>query len=343
MKKSLLTFFVFFCALAGSAQDTHYSQFYNSPLTLNPALTGLTRGDFRIGAAYRNQWFSVTNSGFFKSPYSTPSFFFDVPVKIKNDAIGVGALVLADRNGVNGFNSVTAMASVSFIKTLGKQKNHQLSVGVQAGYTYKGIKLQNQKFESQFNGTTFDNTLGSNENFRSNRTGFENLNAGVLWFGRLAKMLGMYAGGSAYNLTMPKNGVLNASKSRVQIRWNVQSGLDILVSSRIHLLPMGLYMRQDMTDELNTGLGMAVDINSHMVATIGLLNRLNDVAIKNQHADALIVYGAYELYGIKIGASYDVTVSKLKKASPSTGAFELTVIYIGKKKAKNNIIFCPMF
>ena len=46
-----------------SAQDIHFSQYYNSPLTTNPALTGVSAGDIRFGGLYRSQW-SAANSPF---------------------------------------------------------------------------------------------------------------------------------------------------------------------------------------------------------------------------------------------------------------------------------------
>ncbi|MGN6166347.1 MAG: type IX secretion system membrane protein PorP/SprF, partial [Flavisolibacter sp.] len=40
-------------------QDLHFSQFFNSPLTTNPANTGfIPDGDFRLGINYRDQWSS---------------------------------------------------------------------------------------------------------------------------------------------------------------------------------------------------------------------------------------------------------------------------------------------
>jgi len=38
------------------AQDIHYSQFGRSPLNINPALTGLFKGDIRFIGNYRSQW-----------------------------------------------------------------------------------------------------------------------------------------------------------------------------------------------------------------------------------------------------------------------------------------------
>ncbi|MEC7159268.1 MAG: type IX secretion system membrane protein PorP/SprF, partial [Bacteroidota bacterium] len=50
-----LLMFLSFCTLLSTAnsQDIHFSQYYASPLTLNPALTGLHGGDFRAVVNYR--------------------------------------------------------------------------------------------------------------------------------------------------------------------------------------------------------------------------------------------------------------------------------------------------
>ena len=41
------------------AQDIHFSQYYNMPLTTNPAMTGLVNGEFRVQGIYRNQWWNT--------------------------------------------------------------------------------------------------------------------------------------------------------------------------------------------------------------------------------------------------------------------------------------------
>ena len=44
------------------AQDPAFSQFFASPLTLNPALTGKFNGAVRIAGNYRNQWPQINNA-----------------------------------------------------------------------------------------------------------------------------------------------------------------------------------------------------------------------------------------------------------------------------------------
>src|SRR5690242_20724964 len=85
-----------FLVSVARAQDPHFSQFYMSPLTLNPALTGDMDGTYRAGAIYRNQYGSVT------IPYVTPSAFFDCDLFKGSEShsyLGLGFLILDDRAG----------------------------------------------------------------------------------------------------------------------------------------------------------------------------------------------------------------------------------------------------
>jgi len=57
----VLMIFMSGSALKVSSQDAHFSQFYASPLTLNPAIAGTYTGTFRISAIYRDQWRSAVD------------------------------------------------------------------------------------------------------------------------------------------------------------------------------------------------------------------------------------------------------------------------------------------
>ncbi len=48
-----------------NAQDPRFSQFFSAPQLLNPALTGVFDGEYRVNINYRNQWNSILDkSGF---------------------------------------------------------------------------------------------------------------------------------------------------------------------------------------------------------------------------------------------------------------------------------------
>src|SRR5215470_10407076 len=107
MRKTLLSAIASLTILfTASAQDIHFSQFYYSPLTFNPALTGAMDGTYRIGAIYKNQWSSIS------SPfvYSTPSIAADAKLfsgKFNGNYLGVGLLLLNDRSGDGNLRNFT--------------------------------------------------------------------------------------------------------------------------------------------------------------------------------------------------------------------------------------------
>src|SRR2546430_804947 len=86
-----------FSAIQVTAQDLHFSQFFNSPLTTNPANTGfIPDGNYRVGINYRNQWASIP------VPYKTMSAFGDFQLfrdRLEYGWVGVGGVILRDVAG----------------------------------------------------------------------------------------------------------------------------------------------------------------------------------------------------------------------------------------------------
>ena len=88
MRKYLLLAFIVAISGVAKAQDPHFSQFFASPLTLNPAFTGKFDGSWRLAANHRDQWPSIPKA------YVTTSASFDFPILKnsipENDVFGVG-------------------------------------------------------------------------------------------------------------------------------------------------------------------------------------------------------------------------------------------------------------
>ena len=58
-------------AIQAKAQDPSFSQFFSSPLNINPALTANINADWRVIANFRNQWIGPA------SPYITGTISYD--------------------------------------------------------------------------------------------------------------------------------------------------------------------------------------------------------------------------------------------------------------------------
>ena len=345
MKKIYITLLLTLSLLGSQAQDVHYTQFYNSPLTLNPALTGLFNGQWRVGVHYRNQWFSAVNNGFFNSPYQTPSIFADAPFFLKNkDAIGVGLVLLYDAAGAGTISTFTAQVSGSYIKRLGPGGKHQLSAGFQVGFTQTKLNSGDAHFANQYQGNEYNPAITSGVGMLPN-VNWVNLNVGLLYYGKITSKTSVYAGAAFFNTTTPKYNLTDQTKKDLYFRWNVQAGFDVGIGKRFHLLPSALFMRQNTANQLNIGLGFGYDITQTANLTLGIYTRANDIASSDRQIDAAILYAGFEVKHFKLGVSYDFTVSKLKAAGNGVGGLEISMIYIGLPRNYDvkQIMFCPRF
>ena len=103
--------------LAAQGQDIHFSQYFASPLTLNPATIGGFNGQFRFAANYRNQWYFLKSRyDGSRAGYATYSGSYDIRLlrkKLKYDQFGVGVMVFNDKAGDGGLSNLTAMAGAA--------------------------------------------------------------------------------------------------------------------------------------------------------------------------------------------------------------------------------------
>jgi len=140
----ILFFIVLLHSIPGFAQDHLYSQFFNSPLYLNPALTGQFKGDLRMNLIYRNQWTSVPGTFSYISAsidYNVPRFGGGIGLLITRSSEGTAYL---DKTNISGLYSYS-VGSEDFV----------LSFGLQAGVTNRTIDYNKLVFGDQI-----DPTLG---------------------------------------------------------------------------------------------------------------------------------------------------------------------------------------
>lgn len=104
LKSIYIGLLVFLVACNIYGQDPIYSQFYNSPILINPAFAGNTRGAL-VSINYRNQWPSIENA------YETFSLTYDqrwnkssgIGLYLTTDAAGNGALKNTKLGGIYSY------------------------------------------------------------------------------------------------------------------------------------------------------------------------------------------------------------------------------------------------
>ena len=164
------------------AQDYKFNQFYNSPLNLNPAMTGKLKGLYRLTANYRVQSSPVSTP----APYSTLSASADFGLlqsKLGGDILGLGIIASADNQAGGALKTNDIMASVAYHKSFGYDNDHYLSAGFQAGIKSRRLDVSQLYFESQFNPTLngFDLSLPNLEKFDRASYTAVNMHAGIFW------------------------------------------------------------------------------------------------------------------------------------------------------------------
>src|SRR5687768_2451814 len=182
-----------------SGQDIHFSQFYMSPLTLNPALTGVMNCNTRIVGNYRNQWASVLG----KNAYNTYSVSYDQKMPVgRYDYFGFGGNVWTDVAGSLDFQTLTLKLSGAYSRRVGgdRRKSHYIVVGAEAGASQRSIDFTNAQWPSQADDGEWCATCPSGEGDIPDNFLFGDVGLGLLWFSVLGKHSSFYFGGAINHL-----------------------------------------------------------------------------------------------------------------------------------------------
>ncbi|HMR45562.1 MAG TPA: PorP/SprF family type IX secretion system membrane protein [Bacteroidia bacterium] len=317
MKVFRLCFFILISSML-QAQDIHFSQFYNSPLTLNAANTGLYEGDFRFANTYRSQW-SKLDPG-----YRTNAFSFDKTLYTGADEISGGLLFIYDRSGINRLQSIRLGLSAAYHRTFGV---HSISAGFQWNYIFKSIDRSKITMPEQFNMNTgyFDPSMPSGEMMLDEKRSFGDVNAGLIYQVELNKHF-IQAGASFFHLNKPGDTFFN-SKNKLPIRTcitvsdKIGIGNDYLLHARI------LMMQQVKANEYVGGVTLAKQLSNGESKFTEINGGLYVRTAPGSGTDAVIpVIGIkYDLFDIAL--SYDINISSLHTATASRGGFEISLIY----------------
>lgn len=316
------------------AQDPHFSQFFASPLTLNPAFTGKFDGQWRLAANHRNQWPSIPKA------YITTSASVDFGILKgrlpENDILGVGISGLTDASANSALKLNYGAISLSYHKALDENGYNTIGAGFQGSYNSMVLDITKLTFEDMltqngFTGTTADIlTNGNNQSY------FD-VNAGVLYSGSSNGQNNYYLGVSMYHINRPRVNFKDKNWYLTN-RLTVHGGGYFPVSDVVSVNLSAIHQIQNKASETVFGGAISLsagtsDNGSPTNVYVGSWMRLND---------ALIPYLGLEIGGLRIGASYDVNISTLKAATTSRGGSEISVIYI-KRKQETKGIPCPKF
>jgi type IX secretion system PorP/SprF family membrane protein len=323
---------------AGSTfcQDPHFSQFFASPLTLNPALTGRFDGSMRIAGNYRNQWPTISNA------FRTFTASVDAPILSNRideiDRMAIGFMAFADEQADGVLKNTFYSFSFAYHKGLDEDGYHSLTGGFQGTYAQKRLNTQLLRFEDQLRTDGFTGITNEIFNPQNLNINYFDINAGLLFSGVFEGNISYYTGASVYHINRPQESFKGADFD-LNPRFTLHGGVYWpLADGTTTVHTSVLYQNQAGARE--TVVGGAIGLN---------LNNDTEYEPINFYAgswyrfgDALIPYLGLEFGRWRLGASYDINTSQLRTASNSRGGFEMSLIYIHKRDTDRSIN-CPRF
>lgn len=356
MKKILQLTVLVVMMLKASAQDPHLSQFYMSPLYLNPAMAGAFDGNYRLTGLFRGQWGAILQNE--QVPmYRTYTFSADFRTNkgfMKGDAFGFGASFVGDQAGESKFGYNVGGIAIAYHKSLNQKNTNYLTLGFSSQIFQQTIDFSHLQFGSQWDGNAYNSLLPTNEFLVDNKLLYWDVNAGLLWYMKLSKRTSIYLGGAVYHINRPAISFLGDKNVRLNMKIVGHGGIRFPLKGRFDLQPKFIVMSQGKSIEMILATDFRILFEERYPEgdnfRIGAMFRMvgGDPNApwrdKRMVAESVVLDAGVVWHGIELGVAYDINVSQLISGSKSRGGFEVGLAYIGKwKKRGPSTIYCPRF
>jgi len=300
------------------AQDLHFSQYFNTPLLVNPANTGFNPDyDFRVGGNYRNQWTSAVGN-----PYKTMSLWGDAKLftnRFENGWVGVGGSLLKDVAGSGSLTATSGYATIAYHQMLGY--NSLLSGGFGLGFISKRIDISKLSFDDQWNGKFFDAGIPSNEHYAYFASENVYFNAGV----------------SIMHINTPRESFFDptVSDARLNRRYTAFANASIKIQDLWIVNPNVYVSKMGNAWETVAGLTAHRDLTGNGISQLIL-------GLYYRSSDALIPMVGFEVNDLRITVNYDAATSSLGALNGTRGAYELSIVKSGVfPSSAGRAVKCP--
>ncbi len=318
------------------AQGMHFSQYYNAPLLLNPANTGLAPdNDYRVGVNYRKQWATIP------VPYNTVSLYGDFQLmRNQNETnwMGAGFAFWNDKVGDGDLKLTKFDVFLAYHVQMGEYS--MLSFGATAGFATRTVDFSKFSFGQQWDGFIFDENIPSGESGFIGKSNYVDVAAGLNYAIFPNENMYVKIGLGMAHLNQPKESFYG-QQNRIGIRPTMNVDAMMKLSEKVILNPSIYYTSQKGANEFLYGTLFCVNLSA------------------NEQKQAQLILGAYHRYGDaaigviglkymqwKLMTSYDFTMSTLSPANKGRGAFEMGFVFealynsFSKERRTYN---CPRF
>ena len=327
-------------ALPSSAQDIHFSQFFEAPLLRNPALAGLFSGDLRLQTVYRTQWQSVT------VPYQTTSINgeFKLAVGKSQDYLTIGAQVLHDKAGAIALTSTHILPTINYHKSLSAERNMYLSLGFMGGLVQRRFDMSKVTTNSQYDGSAFIGGLATGESLANPSYSYFDGTAGMSFNTQMGQdpVNNFFAGIAYHHFNKnAKNSFYTNASVEMKPKWVYSAGAKMATTDYSYVTVHADYTQQGVYTELIAGAMLTYQLDDTETPRYFIHG-----GAFMRWKDALIPVAKLEVRPFAISVSYDANISKLSSASRGRGGFEMGLSYqkyLSRDNTSRDAVRCPRF
>lgn len=327
-----------FAFVAGAeAQDVNFSQFYELPLLRNPALAGLYKGDFRATAAFRNQWSSVT------TPYVSQALGVEAKFatnETSDNYLALGVQMTNDIAGDSKLGKTQVLPVLTFHKSISAENDSYISLGFMGGPVQQRFDPSKLSFDDQFINGSYSATNPTQQTFTNTNVTYIDASVGMVFSSTVGNDIRYYVGGSYFHFNEPKVAFDRSNDVRLNKKIMINGGVSLPTSENDRIILYADYFTQGGSKQMQGGFMYRHDLfqldDESISLSGGSFLRWND---------AVVPVIKLDYYGLGIGLTYDVNISKLRSASQSRGGYEVTVSYRNFLNIRNSSmdkVRCPV-
>ena len=316
-----------------AAQDLHYSQFYNSPINVSPALTGIFNGDERFTASLRDQWRSVPVPWFTISGSYDRKFY---PRKSKKGFFGGGLLFNYDKQGDSNLALVNINVSGSYTRLL-NEKN-LITLGGMIGFANRGFDPEGLTWDKQWENNAFNPGAPSGEPTVFESFNFLETSAGLNYRWQESERTHLDIGLGVFHLNTPGSQFGGFVDESLPMRYSIYGILSLKLTEDMDLQVDALHQRQRTYRELLFGGYLNFYLNQQR----GKETQFR-VGMGYRTSNAIFPKVGLEYNNWFVAFSYDIDFQEFADRVSGNGP-EIHLRYIIKHvKPQGKFKICPVF
>ena len=304
------------------AQDPNFSQFFASPLTISPALTGYGESKWKAMANIRNQWVGVGSAYRTKTISVDGKIYEDEDYNINSsNYLGLGAMILQDDALDGAYKNTYVSLNTAYHITFDKDGKHGLAVGLGWVYNKTTIDFSQLSFGQQLSSAGFNRTLPTAETGFSSIPGSSSACAGIMYtYGDDYTTASL--GVAGYRFIKTKRSALNDDTQYDAPRYNVHADIETYLNSYTSFGMDAIYLTHNGASTVTIGANVGFSHGQYEFQ-----DRVLNLGVFYRFGDAIIPYIGYVYNNVQLGISYDVTTSGIKSQSVSPNTLEVSFVF----------------